>query len=100
MTIAKPEWRTEPQKVSVRVDVEQVKRSPLGNEVIIYQDMGGDKKSAVIPSKAFDEESGTVVAAIVGDIGESVLLSFPTSSAGTSTWVVPKDLIQNYIVNK
>ena len=97
MAIAKPEWRTNPEMVSISVRKDQIRRSPLGNEIVINRDIDGESKTAVVPAHAFNETTGKVVAAIVGDAGDSVLLSFPPSSSGTSTWVVSKSLIEKVV---
>jgi hypothetical protein len=57
-----PKWYLEPEPVCIAVPKDRVKRSPLGNEVVIYCDINGDVKSAVVPVKAFNEATATVLA--------------------------------------
>ena len=93
-TSSQPNWYSNPNRVSVSVDPNRVKRSHLGNEIVVFALVGDKLNSAVIPTHAFDEKSTTVKAAIIGEFDGYVLLTFPPSSSGTNTWRVPKDAIK------
>ena len=98
MQISKPVWYSNPKEVVLSVDPDKVKISPLGNEVVIVIEFDGDSRTATVPARAFDQKNGTVVAAEVGEMGSSVLLSFPPGSSGTTTWAIPKTLIKSLLV--
>ena len=97
MSLTKPTWYSEPQMIAIPVDPERVKRSPLGHEVVVSVEIDGDRRSAVVPTEAYDERKGTVVANKVGEMGGSVLVSFPSGSTGTATWAIPKSLLNNLL---
>ncbi|MEE9285572.1 MAG: hypothetical protein V3V35_07580 [Dehalococcoidia bacterium] len=98
MQISKPVWYANPKEVVLSVDPDKVKISPLGNEVVIVIEIDGDLRRATVPAKAFDQKRRTVVAAEVGEMGSSVLVSFPPGSSGTTTWAIPKSLIESLLV--
>lgn len=98
MQISKPIWYSDPKEVVLSVDPDKVKISPLGNEVVIVIEIEGDLRRVTVPARAFDKKRRTVVAAKVGEMGSSVLLSFPPGSSGTTTLAIPKSLIESLLV--
>lgn len=88
MPTAMPLWFSPPRSVTIRVGVNQMRRSPLGHEVVISCKIGDSLRNAVVPIHYVNEQVGTVQASQVGQIGDSILISFPATSEGTSTWLV------------
>ena len=97
MKIKKPEWYSSPKQIAVSIDVSRVKKNLIGNEVIVFARIGENDRNALVPNEAFNQEKGVVYAAEVGEMGDSVLLSFPASSTGTAIWAVPKALKDKFI---
>lgn len=90
MSLNTPTWYPVPRNITIPVDQSRVKWSPLGNEVVISLTIGGSERKATVPVGALNQRSWTVYAAEVGEMNGDVLVSFPASSEGTSTWSVPK----------
>jgi len=91
-----PKWYDTPKVILVRVDRDQIKKSPLGNEVSVSATIDGGRYTAIVPVEALNDVNGTVVASRVGELGDLILVTFPAGSTGTATWGIPRKLIHLY----
>jgi hypothetical protein len=97
MQVQRPRWDDTPKVIWVRVDKDQIKKSPLGNEVSVSATIDGGRYTAIVPVEALNDVNGTVVASRVGELGDVILVSFPAGSTGTATWAIPKKVIHLYL---
>ena len=91
-----PKWYDPPKPLSIQVQADTIKESPLGNEVSISLRVNGEDCNVVVPTIALGENKLSVAALQVGEIGENVIVSFPATSLGTSTCSVPKWQIKTW----
>ena len=92
-----PFWYETPVSVYVNVSENRVTKSPLGNEVSINLEVGPDTCNIIVPTEALDETLWRVPATKVGEKNGRVMLSFPSTSLGTSSCSVEKDQIDSLI---
>ncbi|GEM_PF-7124593 len=97
MPLTVPHWFSPHRYVKIGINPKDMKKSPLGHEVVICRDIGGERQRALVPTHFVDEVAGTVQAAVVGQIGDSLFISFPATSEGTATWIIRKELLSGIL---
>jgi hypothetical protein len=96
----KPMWFEQPKLSYIYINQDQIIKSPLGNEVSITLNVGSENCNVVIPLSALDEKRLTIPALQVGEINNSIILSFPPTSLGTSTCNVPKSQFEAWLAKE
>lgn len=98
MQIEKPRWHAVPRYVSLRVDPNRIRRSPLGNELSVVIVADDTEHVVVVPTTALDEEAWTVSAVEVGEQEGLVIVSFPSTSMGTATLPMRRQVLKRLVV--
>jgi hypothetical protein len=75
-----PRWFASAEEKRLRI-VEH-KADPFGDEIAVRIQAGDKDEEAIVPARAVDLEKQTVLALLIGEVGEDFLLSLPASSLG------------------
>ena len=92
--LKQPTWYEEPRSISIPVDEEVMKWSPLGNELSVYFLVGENQYNVVVPAEVWNESESTIPALAVGETQGEVIFSFPATSLGTYILRIPKSLVE------
>ena len=61
---------------------------PTPQEAEVWFELNGETKSAFVPLNIVDEEHKTVLAALIGEIGGEIVVSFPPTNFGQTKFSV------------
>lgn len=84
-------YYTEPVIVELRYEKISKDPFPEPQEAQVFFQLTGKGRSAFVPLFLVDEDRGTVKAALVGEDGEKILVSFPPTNFGQTRFMADEE---------
>lgn len=97
MAIVIPQWYDRPRHVTLKIDSERAKKDPIGGDVVIFL-LTGVIEPVLVPLHVVDFGNSTVMAAAVGESGDSVIVTFSPTSSGTSTFSIDRTILETTLL--
>ena len=92
-----PTWRPEPEQVWIRCQT--VKKGSRPEELLVKFKVNGDEYMAFVPEHLVNTDIPGLMALIIGDYGDNVLIDLPTETLTTGSRIsVPESEMESVII--
>ena len=91
-------WRGAQAQLRIKLEPNEVRISPLGNDAVIVKKVNGKILRALVPTHTLGKDHSSVPARRAGKSGNNVILHLPTSNEGRPTWVIPESELESIMV--
>ena len=100
MVASKIVWDEERTVHLIKLNPEQIKVTPLGNDAVIILEARGRRFEAMVPTIALCEDGSFVPAEQVGRLDDKLVLVLPPSNDGTPIWYISKDELNEISIHE
>ena len=84
-------WDEERTLHLIRLNPEDVRITPLGNDAVVIVEAGGRQFEAMVPTMSLGQGWSFVPAEQVGRLEDKLVLILPPSNDGTPIWYIRED---------